>query len=158
MKLARSIIFLIYFLFGLGSQIRAQSAQFNLSDSVKIRIVDLDKHPIPQFPVTLISNTDVTNVHLITDEWGEIWIQNKSFTLRIAKDLGSIVGDSLISKNNLEFVIQTQISQINPISITASVNPRLATENPYSVQIIQSKTIEKMGAQNVSDVLQNQSS
>jgi len=157
MKLARSIIFLIYFLFGLGSQIRAQSAQFNLSDSVKIRIVDLDKHPIPQFPVTLISNTDVTNVHLITDEWGEIWIQNKSFTLRIAKDLGSIVGDSLISKNNLEFVIQTQIAQINPISITASVNPRLATENPYSVQIIQSKTIEKMGAQNVSDVLQNQS-
>ena len=155
MKLARSIVILTYVLFGMGSQIGAHSLQVNLSDTVKIRIVDIDQQPIPQFPVSF--NTIDENYQGITDEWGEIWIQNKPFTLRIAKDLGSIVGDSLISPNNLEFVVQTQIAQINPISITASVNPRLATENPYSVKIIQSKTIEKMGAQNLSDVLQNQS-
>jgi len=155
MKLARSIVILTYVLFGMGSQIGAHSLKVNLSDTVKIRIVDIDQQPIPQFPVSF--NTIDENYQGITDEWGEIWIQNKPFTLRIAKDLGSIVGDSLISPNNLEFVVQTQIAQINPISITASVNPRLATENPYSVKIIQSKTIEKMGAQNLSDVLQNQS-
>lgn len=52
---------------------------------------------------------------------------------------------------------EDQISRINPVSITTAVNPRLLSDNPYSIQVIQAKTIARMGAQNVSDVLQNQS-
>ncbi len=52
----------------------------------------------------------------------------------------------------------TSIELINPVSITASVNPRLATDNPYSVQVISSKTIKNMAAQSLNEVLNNQSS
>jgi len=67
----------------------------------------------------------------------------------------------LHSQNSLrskEDTIDSSVELINPVSITASVNPRLATDNPYSVQVISSKTIKNMAAQNLNEVLNNQSS
>ena len=147
-----------YFLFvlwtiGLSLNLSAQSDSFT---SVKIRLVNVERDPLSQFPFFAVTDTSKTSY--TTDEWGECWIPKLSkLQIQIPDDMGKVLGNDKLNAINEEFVIQTQISQINPISITASVNPRLATDNPYSIQVISGKTIAKMGAQNVSEVLQNQS-
>ena len=150
-----SVYTLLFSILGLSSSL-SLGAQSLDTLTVKIRLVDTDNKPVAQFPFAWIS-TPQSNV-FTTDEWGECWVPKApNARLRVSADMGRIVGDSIWNSQQETFVVQTQISQINPVSITASVNPRLATDNPYSIQIISSKTIEKMGAQNVAEVLQNQS-
>lgn len=154
MRLTRFFLFLLS---GLSPYLGAQSiVEEPTSAFSKIRLLDSEGQPVAQFPFFWVRGTDV--LALKTDEWGESRIpEQKGAILRIAADMGRISGDSMWFPNRGEFIIETQISQINPVSITASVNPRLATDNPYAIQVISRKTIEKMAAQNVADVLQNQS-
>lgn len=153
MRIARNYFLFVLWTIGLSLALSAQSDSLT---TVKIRLVNLEREPLSQFPFFAITNT--SKMSYTTDEWGECWILNLSnLRLRIPEDMGRVLSDSFLNPKNREYVVQTQISQINPISITASVNPRLATDNPYSVQVISGKSIAKMGAQNVSEVLQNQS-
>lgn len=154
MRLTRFFLFLLS---GLSPYLGAQSIiEVPTSAFSKIRLLDSESQPVAQFPFFWVRGTDV--LALKTDEWGESRIpEQKGAILRIAADMGRISGDSIWFPTRGEFIIETQISQINPVSITASVNPRLATDNPYAIQVISRKTIEKMAAQNVADVLQNQS-
>jgi outer membrane receptor for ferrienterochelin and colicins len=149
--------FFLFLLSALSPYLGAQSIIEPLTkvDS-KIRLLDSERQPLAQFPFFWVRGTSI--VSLKTDEFGECLIPGlESAILRVSADMGRIMGDSIWPRNREEFIIETQISQINPVSITASVNPRLATDNPYAIQVVSRKTIEKMAAQNVADVLQNQS-
>lgn len=153
MHTIRKYLLFVLWTVGLSLNLSAQSDSFT---SVKIRLVNLERDPLSQFPFFAV--TDTSKISYTTDEWGECWIPKvPKLHIQIPDDMGKVLGNSQLDIKNDEFVVQTQISQINPISITASVNPRLATDNPYSIQVISGKTIAKMGAQNVSEVLQNQS-
>ncbi len=149
--------FFLFLLSGLSPYLGAQSIIEPLPKlEDKIRLLDSERQPLAQFPFFWVRGTSI--ISLKTDEFGECLIPGlESAILRVSADMGRITGDSIWPRNREEFIIETQISQINPVSITASVNPRLATDNPYAIQVITRKTIEKMAAQNVADVLQNQS-
>lgn len=154
MRLTRFFLFLLS---GLSPYLGAQSI-INMPSTAfsKIRLLDSERQPVAQFPFFWVRGTEI--IALQTDEFGERLIpEENGAILRVAADMGRISGDSIWFPNRGEFIIETQIGQINPVSITASVNPRLATDNPYAIQVISRKTIEKMAAQNVADVLQNQS-
>lgn len=46
--------------------------------------------------------------------------------------------------------------KINPVTITGIINPRSTTRNPYMVRVISKDKIARLGAQNLGDVLQNE--
>ncbi len=128
-------------------------------------VIDQQNAPLVglKIDVSLMDSTGTfSNVfNKTTDNNGQI-VFNIPNKLRI--DLGKEFGE--ISNFNPEWestetektiVVTTEINKINPVSITGSLTPKAATQNPYSVEVITQKTIASMGAQTLNDVLQNQS-
>ncbi len=97
-----------------------------------------------------------------TNENGEISISDSlPYNIYIQSiEIGSFaINNPKISEKEISktFVINSNLQRINPVSITGSIQPKLATANPYSVTTISKTTIQNMGAQNLGEVLQNQS-
>lgn len=142
---------------------------FSQNNSNRLVIVkDLENQPVPalSFYITEInSNFTIrpeTQKFKETDENGEFLIpSDQDYKIELIGNDGKIINPSsqLIKSGNtaLHITVDVNIKRINPVTITGSVQPRLASENPYSVQTISSKTIQLMAAQNLNDVLQNQS-
>ncbi len=131
-------------------------------------VKDLENQPVPAlaFQITEINpNFSVrpeTSKLKETDENGEFLIPNdRDYKIALIGNEGKIIQPStqLLKSGNttLHITVDVNIKRINPVTITGSVQPRLASENPYSVQTISSKSIQLMAAQNLNDVLQNQS-
>ncbi len=148
-------LFILLWIFNLGHPLMAQVD--SLTGDRKIKVVCDRNEPLPFIPVSLLVSGEV--IQATTDAKGELTLPNtqKPITFRIEREYGIILSDSIWKPSQTEIVISSQISRINPVSITTTVQPILSTDNPYSIQVINSKTIAQMGAQNVSDVLQNQS-
>lgn len=96
-----------------------------------------------------------------TDNNGQIILEipNK-VKIDLGKEFGEISNFNPVwepSEIEKIIVVTTEINKINPVSITGSLTPKAATQNPYSVEVITQKTIAAMGAQTLNDVLQNQS-
>lgn len=129
-------------------------------------VVDQQNLPLVNFEVTLQfldPSGKVLHTQLyLTDNDGQITTNSTlPILLNIAPELGKLenVKNSpwLNTEKDLKIQVTTEINRINPVSITGSLSPRLATQNPYSVEVISQKTIALMGAQNLTEVLQNQS-
>lgn len=128
-----------------------------------ILVKDLENQPISalSFEFSEINNSQL-NFVVSTDESGEFSIPaNKPFKIKLLGTEGQILQPSSqeisAGTSAINVLVDVNLKRINPVTITGSVQPRLASENPYSVQTISSKTIQLMAAQNLSDVLQNQS-
>ncbi len=147
--------FLLLWIIILGHPLMAQND--SLPSDRKIKVVCDRNEPLPFLPLSLLVSGDI--LHTTTDAKGELTLPKTvdAITFRVEQEFGFILSDSIWNPNQTEIVISSQISRINPVSITTTVQPILSTDNPYSIQVINSKTIAQMGAQNVSDVLQNQS-
>lgn len=136
-------------------------SQATLHRMVVVR--DAENQPVPSIAFEL-TQTDVNNrVYIFdTDESGEFSIpSNIEFQIKLIGVEGKIIQPASFTipkgKQHVNVVVDVNIKRINPVTITGSVQPRLASENPYSVQTISAKTIQLMAAQNLNDVLQNQS-
>ncbi|MGB1093275.1 MAG: TonB-dependent receptor plug domain-containing protein [Bacteroidia bacterium] len=145
---------------GLG-QLMAQTHSIYKNRSI-VTILDDENNQISQLPVS-ITLLD-TAYQSTTNEDGELVILSTrkidSARLSIDPKFGELPNHEvypLKNKGTITLRILSHFKKVNPISITASVNPRLATDNPYSVRVIDKQTIQKMAAQNVTEVLQNQS-
>ncbi len=97
-----------------------------------------------------------------TNENGEIQLTDSlPYKLYLQSiEIGSFaINNPKISEREISktIVINSNLQRINPVSITGNIQPKLATANPYSVTIISKTTIQNMGAQNLGEVLQNQS-
>jgi outer membrane receptor for ferrienterochelin and colicins len=119
---------------------------------------------LPYLPVTFeYSSGEVRKIDATTNEKGEITVPEKVAVIKgfwrisLPQEFGTIIGDGIITDSLKIIRISSFINQINPVSITTSAKPRLLTDNPYSIQVINRKTIQQMAAQNLNDVLQNQS-
>lgn len=158
------IIFRVFLLlFGtLGGLSMLDAQSTNFSPYILIKLVDEDGNRLANFPLEVNKGGSSTTYR--SNPSGEIALTNvkatKILSLTYRSDLGKVQSQSLNPEGNgavVTLTIKSHISKVNPVSITASVSPRLATDNPYSIQIISKKTIQKMAAQNVTEVLQNQS-
>ena len=145
---------------GLG-QLMAQSTSNYINRST-VTVLDNENNRISQLPIK-ISLLDTT-YETFTDNNGEFIILSPhkidSARLSIDTKFGELPNHEvypLKNKGAITLRILNHFKKVNPVSITASVNPRLATDNPYSVRVIDKQTIQKMAAQNVTEVLQNQS-
>lgn len=145
---------------GLG-QLMAQTQSIYKNRSI-VTILDDENNQISQLPVS-ITLLD-TAYQSTTNEDGELVILSTrkidSARLSIDPKFAELPNHEvypLKNKGTITLRILSHFKKVNPISITASVNPRLATDNPYSVRVIDKQTIQKMAAQNVTEVLQNQS-
>lgn len=58
--------------------------------------------------------------------------------------------------NDIKVVVKNNDKRVNPVTITATFGPRPVSKNPYSVQVITKEKIDRMGAQNLAEVLQNE--
>lgn len=56
----------------------------------------------------------------------------------------------------IEVVLKNNDVRVNPITVTGTFGPRAVTKNPYMVEVITADKIARMGAQNLSEVLLNQ--
>lgn len=142
---------------------------FSQSNANRLVIVkDLDNQPVPALAFSIVEiNTNFsvrpeTSQFKETDENGEFLISSdKDYKIELIGNEGKIIQPSsqLLKSGiaTLHVTVDVNIKRINPVTVTGSVQPRLASENPYSVQTISSKTIQLMAAQNLNDVLQNQS-
>lgn len=52
--------------------------------------------------------------------------------------------------------LQHTDEKINPVTVTGIINPRSTTKNPYMVRVISKDKIARLGAQNLAEVLQNE--
>jgi outer membrane receptor for ferrienterochelin and colicins len=97
----------------------------------------------------------------LTNEIGQISVPLKEdLQFSIDSSIGIIVGPTRFKADttSIFFEVKGYVSEINPVSITTSARPRLATDEAYSLRVVSSKTIKQMGAQTVADVIQNQTS
>ena len=155
----KKLLFIFFILFNIGFS----KAQF--TERVLL-VVDQQNLPLVNFEIQLQfldpSGKVIHSQLSSTDNDGQITITSTlPILLNIAPELGKLenVKNSpwLNTEKELKIQVTTEINRINPVSITGSLSPRLATQNPYSVEVISQKTIALMGAQNLNDVLQNQS-
>ena len=155
----KKLVFIFFILFNVG----LSKAQF--TERVLL-VVDQQNQPLVNFEIELqfldpsgkVLHTQLSS----TDNEGQITTTSTlPILLSVAPELGklenSIKSPWLTTEKELKIQVTTEINRINPVSITGSLSPRLATKNPYSVEVISQKTIALMGAQNLTDVLQNQS-
>lgn len=56
----------------------------------------------------------------------------------------------------IEVYLQHNDEMINPVTITGVINPRATTKNPYMVRVINKDKIARLGAQNLGEVLLNE--
>ncbi len=128
-------------------------------------VVDQQNSPMVGLKIDIIEVDSVGNTLSAqsrnTDNNGQISIESTEL-LKI--ELGTEFGEFSnaiklwrYSETERTVVVNTEINKINPVSITGSLTPKAATQNPYSVEVITQKTIAAMGAQTLNDVLQNQS-
>ena len=132
--------------------------QVDSSEKERVLLITNEHNEVLSFlPIQWIINEEVFSAN--TNENGLVKIPNSNqiIRLRIPKDFGILIDDSTLIPGQTSVRILSQLSRIDPVSLTTGVIPRLLSENPYSVQIISKKTIEKMAAQHVAEVLQNQS-
>ncbi len=97
----------------------------------------------------------------LTNEIGQISVPSiEDLHFNIDSSIGIIVGTTRFKADtaSIFFEVNGYVSEINPVSITTSARPRLATDEAYSLRVVSSKTIKQMGAQTVADVIQNQTS
>ena len=103
MRIARNYFLFVLWTIGLSLALSAQSDGLT---TVKIRLVNLEREPLSQFPFFAITNT--SKMSYTTDEWGECWILNLSnLRLRIPEDMGRVLSDSFLNPKNREYVVQT---------------------------------------------------
>ena len=155
----KKLLFIFFILFNIGFS-KAQFAERVLL------VVDQQNQPLVNFEVTL-QFLDPLGKALhsqlsLTDNDGQITTTSAlPISVIIDPELGKIenarIAPWLNTEKELKIQVTTEINRINPVSITGSLSPRLATQNPYAVEVISQKTIALMGAQNLTDVLQNQS-
>ena len=155
----KKLLFIFFILFNIGFS-KAQFAERVLL------VVDQQNQPLVNFGVTLQfldpSGKALHSQLSLTDNDGQITTTSiLPISIIIDPDLGKIenarIAPWLNTEKELKIQVTTEINRINPVSITGSLSPRLATQNPYAVEVISQKTIALMGAQNLTDVLQNQS-
>ena len=155
----KKLLFIFFILFNIGFS-KAQFAERVLL------IVDQQNQPLVNFEVTLqFLDPSGKTLHTqlsSTNNEGQITTTSAlAISIIIDPELGKIeysrIAPWLNSEKELKIQVTTEINRINPVSITGSLSPKLATQNPYAVEVISQKTIALMGAQNLTDVLQNQS-
>lgn len=137
------------------------------SQSIKrvLLVVDQQNSPLMGIKIDLIEKdqlgNDLSKTTKTTDNNGQITTNSThDIYLHLSAEFGEISNLSNPWKAQIEeltVTVTTDINKINPVSITGSLTPKAATQNPYSVEVITQKTIAAMGAQTLNDVLQNQS-
>lgn len=135
---------------------RAQS-----SDRI-LQILSNQNLPLSKITVSLSTNQNPkTTQEYITDFNGEISVALVGdLTIYIKDDIGDIIESNSLWPANLkrlELHINTLRNTIDPVSITGTLSPKTASQSPYLIDVISKFTIQKMAAQNLGDVLQNQS-
>ena len=157
----RRVLSLLCIAAGGLSPIKAQSTDSYRNRST-VTVLDDENNRISQLPIqiTLLDKTYESS----TDENGEFTVLSSrkvdSAKFSIEPKYGELPNQRIYPLKNegkTTLHVISHIKRVNPVSITACVNPRLATDNPYSVRVIDKQTIQKMAAQNVTEVLQNQS-
>lgn len=151
--------FFISFLFSLTANLFSQTIKRVLL------VVDQQNSPLMGIKIDLIEKDTLGNelgkTMKTTDNNGQIFTNSThDIYLNLSAEFGEISNLSNPWKaqiNELTITVNTDINKINPVSITGSLTPKAATQNPYSVEVITQKTITAMGAQTLNDVLQNQS-
>lgn len=129
----------------------------------KMRTVSfVDQEGFPMIGVPIGCESDYLKSTIVTDDNGEITFSDTfKYTFFIQSgEIGSFVLKHPTLKATeiaKTVVINSNLQRINPVSITGSIQPKLASANPYAVTIISKTTIQNMGAQNLGEVLQNQS-
>ena len=104
---------------------------------------------------------DCNSTAFITNELGQIRVSDKNnLDFNIDSSIGVIVETKNFKADTsiIYLKIKGYVSEINPVSVTTSARPRLATDETYSLRVVSSKTIKQMGAQTIADVIQNQTS
>ena len=151
--------FIFFILFGLTASVRSQTPKRVLL------VIDQQNSPLVGLKIDIKQVDSAGNLKdylsEVTDINGQIKFESSSkLLIELKQDLGEISNSNNIWEPNViekTIVITTEINKINPVSITGSLTPKAATQNPYSVEVISQKTIAAMGAQTLNDVLQNQS-
>lgn len=150
----------IFIILCLTGQVIAQSTERVLL------VLDQQNQPLVHFEIEIQFLDQKGNIfqkqQVSTDNDGQIVISNNDpFKIFITPELGTLNAESSkiwsFTDRVIKIHITTEINRINPVSITGSLSPKLATQNPYSVEVIPQKTIALMGAQSLTEVLQNQS-
>jgi len=98
-----------------------------------------------------------------TDSFGNFYFtQNGAFKLFIPtrEDNAYSRFEGLYNgaENEISVILKNTDIRTNPITVTATFGPRPVSKNPYIVQVITRDKIDKMGAQNLAEVLQNETS
>ena len=137
------------------------------SQSIKrvLLVVDQQNSPLMGIKIDLIEKdqfgNDLSKTTKTTDNNGQITTNSTNdIYITLSAEFGEIsnlINPWKAQMEELTVTVTTDINKINPISITGSLTPKAATQNPYSVEVITQKTISAMGAQTLNDVLQNQS-
>ena len=137
------------------------------SQSIKrvLLVVDQQNSPLMGIKIDLIEKdqfgNDLSKTTKTTDNNGQITTNSTNdIYLTLSAEFGEIsnlINPWKAQMEELTVIVTTDINKINPVSITGSLTPKAATQNPYSVEVITQKTIAAMGAQTLNDVLQNQS-
>lgn len=137
------------------------------SQSLKrvLLVVDQQNSPLMGIKIDLIEKdqlgNDLSKTTKTTDNNGQITTNSTNdIYLTLSAEFGEIsnlINPWKAQMEELTVIVTTDINRINPVSITGSLTPKAATQNPYSVEVITQKTISAMGAQTLNDVLQNQS-
>lgn len=137
------------------------------SQSLKrvLLVVDQQNSPLMGIKIDLIEKdqlgNDLSKTTKTTDNNGQITTNSTNdIYLTLSAEFGEIsnlINPWKAQMEELTVIVTTDINRINPVSITGSLTPKAATQNPYSVEVITQKTIAAMGAQTLNDVLQNQS-
>ena len=125
-----------------------------------LQVLNLQNQPLVGVAVNFkeINSPDSFQITQYTDLNGSIvLLSDKSFNVSFIEDIGKVDNFIWLPYETQKVVkVNTLYNQINAVSITTG-QPKSALQNPYTVEVISSKTIQQMGAQNLSDVLQNSS-
>lgn len=151
--------FFIFIMFSLVASVYSQSPKRVLL------VVDQQNSPLVGLKIDLVEidtfGNTISAQSKTTDNNGQLLIEsNQLLKIELGSEFGEFSGTlNLWKQTEVEktIVVNTEINKINPVSITGSLSPKAATQNPYSVEVISQKTIAAMGAQTLNDVLQNQS-
>lgn len=129
-----------------------------------VTITDEDYHkPLIGAEVTADFSPDGPVITGLTDSNGVFrFNHNGAFKLIIpaGEDFNYFGIEKLYTAKDIDIKIEvkTRDGHVNPVTITIPGGPRPITKSPYNVQIITREKIERMGAQNLSEVLQNETS
>jgi outer membrane receptor for ferrienterochelin and colicins len=151
--------FFIFILFILTANLFSQTIKRVLL------VVDQQNSPLMGIKIDLIEKDTLGNelgkTMKTTDNNGQIFTNSThDIYLTLSAEFGEIsnlINPWKAQMEELTVIVTTDINRINPVSITGSLTPKAATQNPYSVEVITQKTISARGAQTLNDVLQNQS-